>query len=184
MRGFSACLTLLASLLFSSTIYAEADEAAGGEAMRSLTEAYVATLDSDLALQATFYTPTTRFTDPTSALFGPAWDITGGEQIIEFLRTASEDSGTLSVDYNITNMLVEGPFVVANIIATVTACGVGLGFPTKSFTGDIRMVMVLEFDGDKIKQRTDYAGYSAAWEFMDAIKPALGTQEDDPRCSQ
>ena len=92
----------------------------------ALAEDYVATLDNDLERQANFYSPKTRFRDPTSALFGPAWDITGGEEIIRFFKQASADSGTLLVSYKITDMLVEGSIVVANITSTVTSCGVGL----------------------------------------------------------
>lgn len=150
----------------------------------ALAEDYVATLDKDLALQATFYSPNTRFRDPTSALFGPAWDITGGEKIIQFFKQASADSGTLVVDYKITHMLVEGPIVVANITSTVTACGVNLGFPEKSFTGDIHMVMVLRFEGSKLSQRTDYVGYSAAFQKMAQLAEKLPDQEDDLRCAE
>jgi hypothetical protein len=182
MKSSVNVLILLVALFGTGICRAEATAARGAAALKSLTEAYVATLDKDLHLQSTFYTPSTHFRDPTSALFGPAWDITGGEQIIQFFKTASEDSGTLEVVYKITNMLVEGSLVVANITATVTSCGVGIGFPSKSFSGDIHMVMVLKFDGEKLKERTDYVGYSAAWDKMEAMKSTLGMHNDDVRC--
>ena len=143
---------------------------------------YVATLDKDLEAQAKFYTSETRFRDPTSDLFGEPWDITGGNQIISFLEKASNDSGTLNVDYKVTNVLTERSLVIMNIIANVTSCGVGIGFPNKSFTGDIHMLMILNFDGEKIKERTDYVGYSDAWIILEEIQKNLHKKEDDHRC--
>lgn len=80
-------------------------------------------------------------------------------------------------------MLVESPFVVVNITSTVTSCAVGLGYPQKSFTGDIHMVMVLHFDGRKLAQRTDYVGYSAAFQEMQRLARQLSEKENDPRCT-
>ena len=79
-------------------------------------------------------------------------------------------------------MLVEGPVVVANVTASVTSCGVGLGFPEKSFTGDIEMVMALQFEGRHILQRTDYVAYSDALNEMDRIKEHLPEVDSDARC--
>lgn len=160
------------------------DTATHDDELEALARSYIATLDHDLDRQAEFYTPDTHFTDPTSQLFGPAWDFRGGDAIIDFFRTASDESGTLEVDYGITSMLVESPFVIANITSTVTSCAVGLGYPGKTFTGDIHMVMILDFDGDKVRTRTDYVGYSAAGEELERMRLGLSEQDDDPRCER
>ena len=183
MKAFASLSVLICTVLVAGVSNAGAVNQTRSDELRSLTQGHIATLDKDLPLQSSFYTASTRFRDPTSSLFGPAWNVTGGEQIIEFFRAASEDSGTLEVAYNITNLFVEGDYVLANITSTVTACGVGLGLPQKVFTGDIHMVMVLEFEGDKIHQRTDYVGYTAAFEELEVIKRNLASEDDDPRCA-
>ena len=97
---------------------------------------------------------------------------------------ASQDSGTLAVEYNIVNMIVQPPFVISHIESTVTACAVGLELTSKVFSGVIKMAMVLKFEGDKIQERIDYAEYEKAFEYMDKIKSTIAKQADDPRCTK
>ena len=73
--------------------------------------------------------------------------------------------------------------MVAHTTATVSSCGVGLGFPTRVVTGDIKLAMVLKFADNKIAERTDYATYSQALAFLEAAKPDLAKASDDPRCN-
>ena len=152
--------------------------------LETLTRAYIATLDKNPIKQKTFYAKNARFRDPTSGLFGDPWDVVGPDSIVSFLVKASEDSGTLNVDYKITDMVLQPPFVSSMIEATVTSCGVGVGFPEKTFTGTIKMTMVLKFESDKIIERTDYAEYEAAMATIESRRPALIQQPADPRCAR
>ena len=170
-------------LLLGLTLLCGQATATEREQLERLAREYIGTLDKDLKQQASFYGNRTRFTDPTSALFGEPWDITGGDNIVRFFREAAADFGTLAADYRIDTLLVEPPFVIAHTTATVSSCGVGLGFPTRVVSGDIQLAMVLKFEGNTITERTDYAGYSAAFEFLEAAKTELATAADDPRCA-
>ena len=109
---------LLGLLLLSSTLNASSNE----EELIKLTREYVATLDTDLNAQRSFYAPEVRFTIPTSALFGEPWDIRGADNIVSFFSKASEESGTLEVEYTITSLIVQPPYVSAHIESKVTGC--------------------------------------------------------------
>lgn len=152
--------------------------------IETLVRAYLATLDNDYPAQRRFYTPETRFTDPTSGQFGAAWDITGGDKIADFFESEGRKYGALGAEYRVEHLLIEPPFVVAHIKSTVTSCAVALGYPSKAYSGDIRLSMILEVDGDHITRRTDYADYSSAWDYLDAIKASLPARPDDPRCKR
>ncbi|MBD1584123.1 hypothetical protein [Pseudoalteromonas sp. S16_S37] len=143
---------------------------------------YIATLDNDYVKQRAFYTQNSHFKDPTSAQFGAMWDIKGGDNIANFFENAGKDYGVLKVDYKITNMLVEPPFVIANIDSEVTTCAVALNQPTKSYTGTIQLVMVLKINGSHVLERTDYVDYSSAWQFVEELSPRLKEQKPDIRC--
>ncbi|GAB5413406.1 MAG: hypothetical protein Cons2KO_10090 [Congregibacter sp.] len=179
MIARSAVILIAVMLATLTAAFAFADED-----YESLVRKYIATLDRDRSAEVSFYTDQTRFRDPTSDLFGPAWDITGGEAIVSFFEQAAKESGTLTVDYRVTNILVEQSRVVANITSTVTSCGVGLGFPEKVFSGDIELVMVLRFEDQKVLERTDYVGYSAAFAKLEQITKQLADETDDPRCGR
>lgn len=174
-----AFLLLLASITASLLFPVQAEQTD----FTALTRNYVATLDKDPIKQATFYTDNTLFSDPTSGLFGEPWRIEGGDKIVGFFVQAAQDAGTLQVDYQITDLLVQAPFVIANITSTVESCGTGMGLPTKAFKGDIRMVMILEFNHNKVAKRTDYVDYASAFATMDKLKPQIALQPDDPRCA-
>ncbi|UTW44469.1 nuclear transport factor 2 family protein [bacterium SCSIO 12696] len=152
--------------------------------LRENAHRYVESLSVDFELQRSFYTEETVFEDITSESFGPRWQFTGPDAIMDFWQRSYRDYGVLEVKPEIHDVIVQPPFAIVTYSAHVTACGIAIGHPNKVFTNPIKLVTALRFKDNKVVRHTDYGAYDKANRRLEQMNNKLANQPADSRCDK
>lgn len=117
-----------------------------------------------------------HYADPTMTYFDvEAIDITGRDGIVDFWRSASEDSGTTDISNKVTACFETGGYHLVNLDVVVTVAGAFWNVNQEHIAITGKQVMVIHVSEDGfVTSHHDYVGYAGVDEIVAALQKAHG----------
>ncbi len=114
------------------------------------------------------------YQDPTMAHFDrPAIDLTGPEAIVAFWRSASEESGTSNIRYDIQSCFETAGYTVVDYQIVVSASGAFWGIDRDVIEVPGRVMSVIRTSNEQIAEHIDYVDYAGSEAWIDELREEL-----------
>jgi len=119
-----------------------------------------------------------RYSDPTMIYFDrPAIDLSGADAIVAFWRSASEESGTSSIQYNVKKCFETAGYYVVHLEIAVGLAGAFWNVAKDSITVEGGVTSVIRIRDGKIVEHDDYVDYAGALRFIDQLRNQYGAAD-------
>ena len=134
------------------------------DSVDATAEAYFAAIQAqDWQKMATFLDADSHYQDFTMEHFDrPRIDLRGGEAIVEFWRTASEDSGTSDIRLDFDERFVAGPNLFLLGHSEVKTEGAAWGLPVESLDTRFPQITHLRIEEGRVTYHADHVDYGTA----------------------
>ncbi|MEM1087853.1 MAG: nuclear transport factor 2 family protein [Pseudomonadota bacterium] len=166
MRHKWKCV-LSAALLYAEATACEPD---------STAIQYLAAIDAmDCDAMRSHLAEDATYTDPTMTHFGTdAIDLTGANNVVEFWRSSSEDSGTSEIKYTITSCLETAGYHAVNldILISVSSAYWCVNKDVIDIPG--RVVSIIRVQDGRVIEHDDYVEYAAADKVVAKLREKYG----------
>ncbi len=114
-----------------------------------------------------------RYFDPTMVHYDrPAIDLSGPDDIVDFWKSSSSESGTSSISYAYTHCFETAGYHVIRYDIAVEASGRFWGLKQDRVTIPGQVTSVIRIVNDKVAEHHDYVDYAGADRFIEALKRA------------
>ncbi len=117
-----------------------------------------------------------HYTDPTMVYYDrPAIDLTGRDEIVEFWRSSSEDSGTSDIGYTITACFETAGYHMVNIDIAIRVAGRYWNVNKDEILMPGKVVSLIRIENDRVTEHHDYVGYAEAESVIAELQARYGT---------
>jgi hypothetical protein len=121
-----------------------------------------------------------RYTDPTMIYFGrDAIDIRGGDGIVAFWRSSSEDSGTSQISYETTACFETAGYHVVNLDISITVGGRFWNVNRPEIVLPGKVLSVIRVVDGRVVEHHDYVEYSNADRVVAELQEKYGKADPD-----
>lgn len=120
------------------------------------------------------------YIDPTMTHFEqPAIDLEGADNIVEFWRSSSENSGTSNIDYTTTSCFQTAGYYVVNLDVSASVSGAYWNVDKDVIDLSGRVVSILRLRGDLVIEHHDYVEYAALDAEVERLREEYGEASPD-----
>lgn len=119
-----------------------------------------------------------HYTDPTMTYYDrPAIDLRGRDRIVEFWRSASEDSGTSDISYTVTQCFETAGYHVVNLDIAITVSGEFWNVDKDEILMPGKVVSVVRVNNGEVIEHNDFVGYAGAESVISDLQEKYGTAD-------
>ena len=119
--------------------------------------------------------PQAVYRDPTMTHFNrPAIDLTGPKAIVDFWRSASEESGTSNIRYDIQDCFETAGYTVFDYQIVVSASGAFWGINREVIEVPGRVMSVIRTSNSQVIEHIDYVDYAGSEAWINKLREELG----------
>jgi len=121
-----------------------------------------------------------HYTDPTMIYYDrPAIDLTGRDDIVEFWRSSSEDSGTSNIGYTITACFETAGYHMVNLDIAITVSGKFWNVNKDEIVMPGKVISLIRVQDDAVIEHHDFVGYAGAESVIAELQERFGTVREE-----
>ncbi|MBL6690381.1 MAG: nuclear transport factor 2 family protein [Pseudomonadales bacterium] len=121
-----------------------------------------------------------HYTDPTMIYFDrPAIDLIGRDDIVEFWRSSSEDSGTSDIGYTVTACFETAGYHMVNLDIAITVSGKFWNVNKDEIVMPGKVISLIRVQDDAVIEHHDFVGYAGTESFIAELQQRYGTASKD-----
>lgn len=148
----------------------------------SLPLRYLQTIqDMDWEAQAALLSANARYYDPTMTYYDrPAIDLTGPQDIVAFWRSASEESGTESIQYELGSCFETAGYYVIDYDIEIKVSGSFWNINKEVIVVPGQVSSIIRVEADAVSEHIDYVDYAGAERATDLLRERYGPATTSP----
>lgn len=118
------------------------------------------------------------YTDPTMTHYDrPAIDLRGADAVVKFWRSASEDSGTSNIEYNVSGCFETAGYAMVNLDIRITVAGEFWNVAKDKIVIPGKVVSIVRVVDGKVAEHHDYVDYAGADRIVEELQSKHGTAD-------
>lgn len=119
-----------------------------------------------------------HYSDPTMTYYDrPAIDLKGRDQVAEFWRSSSEDSGTINISYTVTQCFETAGYHMVNLDIAITVSGEYWNVNKDEIVLPGKLVSVIRVDNAEVAEHHDFVDYAGASSVITGLQSKYGTAD-------
>ncbi|MEM7219989.1 MAG: nuclear transport factor 2 family protein [Pseudomonadota bacterium] len=116
-----------------------------------------------------------RYTDPTMSHYDrPPIELRGADDIVDFWRTSSAESGTSEIDYRITGCFETAGYSIVNMDIRISVAGAYWDVAKDTIVIPGKVLSIIRVVDDRIAEHHDYVDYAEADRIVAALQSKYG----------